>query len=85
MKGRIRGEKRRVRNKSVPINDPGRGQYIVESMRRGLCPDCQAKLIAAQDSELEEFMEGGASALECPKCHWQGVLGGSDGLSELEH
>lgn len=66
-----------MRNKNVSINDPGRGQYIVESMMAGLCPDCQAKLIESNDTELEEFMEDGAKALECSKCHWQGVLGGS--------
>jgi len=77
MKGRIRGKKRELRNKSVPMNDPGRGQYIVESMRAGRCPDCQAKLIESTDPELEEFKEDGAKALECPKCHWQGVLAGS--------
>jgi len=76
MKGRIRGKKRELRNKSVPINDPGRGQYIVESMRAGRCPDCQTKLIVSIDSELNDFDENGREAFECPKCHWQGVLGG---------
>lgn len=85
MKGRIRGKKRELRNKNVPINDPGRSQYIVESMRAGRCPDCQTKLIASNDPELKDFVEDGAKALECPKCHWQGVLGGvgSGGLSQL--
>lgn len=78
MKGRIRGKKRELRNKSVPIDHPGRGQYIVESMQAGRCPDCQAKLIESTDHELIEFNENEnmAKAFECPKCHWQGVLGG---------
>lgn len=76
MKGRIRGKKRELRNKSVPINHPGRGQYIVESMRVGRCPDCQTKLIESTDLELIEFNENMGKAFECPKCHWQGVLGG---------
>jgi len=76
MKGRIRGKKRELRNKSVPIDHPGRSQYIVESMLAGRCPDCQTKLIESTDSELIEFNENMAKAFECPKCHWQGVLGG---------
>ena len=84
MKGRMRGKKRQIRNKSVPIDDPGRGQYIVESMMVGLCPDCQTKLIESDDPDLEELVEEGARALECPKCHWQGVLGGSGSVSHLE-
>jgi hypothetical protein len=77
MKGRLRGKKRQLRNKSVPIDHPGRGQYIVESMRIGRCPDCQTKLIELTDPDLEEMKEDGAKAFECPKCHWQGVVGDS--------
>jgi hypothetical protein len=76
LKGRTIGKKRRLRNKSVPMGTPGRSDYIVESMIANLCPDCQAKLIESTDPELIEFKEEGAKALECPKCHWQGVLGG---------
>jgi hypothetical protein len=76
MKWKVRGKKRELRNKSVPINHPGRGQYIVESMRGGRCPDCQTKLIESTDRELIEFNDNMAKAFECPKCHWQGVLGG---------
>jgi len=76
MKGKIRGRKRKLRNKSVPLNNPGRSQYIVESMKAGRCPDCQTKLIESLDFELDEFKEDGAKAFECPKCHWQGILGG---------
>jgi len=50
----------------------------------GLCPDCQTKLIESDDPDLEELVEEGARALECPKCHWQGVLGGSGSVSHLE-
>jgi len=35
MKGRTQGNKRKLRNKSVPINDPGRSQYLVEAMSSG--------------------------------------------------
>jgi hypothetical protein len=70
-----------MRNKNVPMNAPGRGQYIVESMKAGLCPDCQAKLVESNYTELEEFKEEGARALECPKCHWQGILSGSGTVS----
>ena len=63
MKGRIRGKKRELRNKSVPINHPGRGQYIVESMRVGRCPDCQTKLIESTDLELVEFNENVGKSL----------------------
>jgi hypothetical protein len=72
-----------MRNKNVPIDNPGRGQYIADSMRLGLCPDCQARLIDSQDPELVGFTEDGARALECPKCYWQGVLGGPSSLSDL--
>ena len=77
MKGRIRGKKRVLRNKAVPLNHPGRGQYVVESMQAGRCPDCQAKLVPSTDPELAELREDWERAMECPKCHWQGVLGGS--------
>ena len=83
MKGRIRGKKRGLRNKSVPINDPGRSQYIVEAMSLGRCPDCQAKLIESEELDLIDFIEDGMRALECPKCHWQGIFGGSGGLTQL--
>jgi hypothetical protein len=55
----------------------GRGQYIVEAMMAGLCPDCQTKLMESTDLELEEFKDDGAKTFECPRCHWQGILGGS--------
>jgi hypothetical protein len=77
LKGRTIGKKRRLRNKKVPLGSLGRGEYIVESMMADLCPDCQAKLIESIDPGLVEFMEDGAKALECPRCHWQGVVGGS--------
>lgn len=76
LKGRVIGKKRRLRNKSVPLGSLGRSEYIVESMRADRCPDCQAKLIESIDSELADFMEEGAKTLECPRCHWQGVMGG---------
>jgi len=78
------GKKRRLRNNSVPINNPGRSQYIVEAMGRGRCPDCQAKLIESYDSELVDFMEEGMRALECPKCNWQGILHVPEELAQLK-
>jgi len=84
MKGRIRGKKRELRNRSVPMNDPGRSQYIVEAMRLGRCPDCQGKLIDSYSPELIDFMEEGMKALECPKCNWQGIFDVSGGLTQLK-
>jgi hypothetical protein len=84
MKGKIRGKKRALRNKSVPMNDPGRSQYIVEAMRLGRCPDCQGKLIDSYDPELIDFMEEGMKALECPKCNWQGIFDVSGGMTQLK-
>jgi hypothetical protein len=34
------------------------------------------KLIESTDLELIEFKENMGKAFECPRCHWQGVLGG---------
>jgi len=47
MKGGMRWKNRGLINKSVPKNDPGQSQYIVEAMSLGrvVAPDCQAKLI----------------------------------------
>ncbi len=50
----------------------------------GRCPDCQTKLIESTDLELEGFKEDGAKTFECPKCHWQGLLGGSCAASSTE-
>ena len=36
----------------------------------------QGKLIESTDLELIEFNENMGKAFECPRCHWQGVLGG---------
>jgi len=84
LKSRVRGKKRDLRNRQVPINDPGRAQYIVEAMRAGRCPDCQTKLIAAYDPGLEDVIETGVRVLECPRCHWQGGLGDPDELPPME-
>ena len=84
MKGRIRGKKRELRNRSVPVNDPGRSQYIVEAMSLGRCPDCQAKLIESYDIDLIDFIEDEMKAFECPKCNWQGILDVSGGLTQLK-
>ena len=84
MKGRIRGKKRKLRNISVPINDPGRSKYIVEAMSLGRCPDCQAKLIKSDGRDLIDFIEKGMKALECPKCNWQGIFHVSGGLTQLK-
>lgn len=74
MKGSARGKNRNLRNLALLSTDPGRAQYLIEAMRAGRCPDCQAGLIAAYDPGLEDVIESGTRILECPRCQWQGEL-----------
>lgn len=70
----IKNMKKRARKQKPPgINDPGRAQYVFESMEAGLCPDCRSSF------DVAETIEDGAPffEIECPSCGWRALTGGN--------